>query len=148
MRKPMQVFRLDILRKIAQMGTIGSMSTQNQGELVPEWTVGDRLRKARELLELDQEPFAKLIGVSRGTVGNYERGLTEHYKPIVLRAWAMAAGVPVAWIETGTAGGPVPPPGGGNRDLARLTEKKRARAGSTRGHADTRQYFPLTRTAA
>lgn len=113
------------------------------GEQVPEWTVGDRLRKARELLDLEQGPFAALIGVSRGTVSNYERGLTSRYKPIVMNAWAAQTGVPVEWLERGepaTAGPPPTDPGRPAIDnLRRLTEQKRAR---THGARTTREYFP------
>lgn len=115
------------------------MSTQAQGDAVPEWTVGDRLRKAREVLGLEQGPFAERIGVSRGTVSNYERGTTSAYKPIVMRAWAMAAGVSLQWLETGVGMSSTPPPvpGKPSGDLAKLTESKLRRA---RG-ATTRQYL-------
>lgn len=131
------------LRKLARTVTIGHMSSQIQGDLVPEWTVGDRLRKARELLGLDQGPFALLIGVSRGTVSNYERGLTERYKPVVMNAWALATGVPVEWLESGTPTYSGPPPDGGpggvdTPALAKLTEQKRSRA---RRSSTTRDYF-------
>lgn len=76
------------------------MST-NAHWTVPVWTVGERLRKARETRGLEQGQFADLIGVSKATVSNYERDL---YKPkvVVLRAWSMATGVPVEWLETGS----------------------------------------------
>lgn len=95
--------------------------------VVPEFTVGDRLRKARELTGLDQGPFAEQLGVSRGTVSNYERSTTEHYKPIVLRAWALATGVPLEWIETGQgpSSGPTPPDDG--EALRKLTASKASR---------------------
>lgn len=68
--------------------------------VIPQFTVGDRLRKARELTGLDQAAFGEEIGVSRQSVGNYE---LEHTPPrkIVLRAWSMRTGVPVAWLEHG-----------------------------------------------
>lgn len=123
------------------------MSTYAPGDdRVPEWTVGDRLRAAREKkAQLDQGPFAELIGVSRGTVSNYERGSVDHYKPIVLRAWAMATGVPVEWLETGiSAGPPSPPPGKGQSEqLKRLTEQKRSRT-----HRPTQRYAVPALTAA
>ena len=49
------------------------MNTETTGQ-VPEWSIEDRLRKARDLTGLDQDEFAELIGVSRGTVSSYERG--------------------------------------------------------------------------
>lgn len=56
---------------------------------------------------MEQGPFAELIGVSRGTVSNYERGTTQAYKPVVVRAWALATGVSFSWLERGdTTGGP------------------------------------------
>ena len=128
------------MRKLARGATIGHMSTLAKGEQVPEWTVGDRLRKARELLGLDQGPFAARIGVSRGTVSNYERGSTERYKPNVMNAWAAHTGVPVEWLEHGDAGPtPTPPEGPRNEKLARLTEAKKARA---RRSDTTRRYLP------
>lgn len=81
--------------------------TQQRVGAVPEFTIGDRLRKARETLDMEQSPFAELIGVSRGTVSNYERGTTQAYKPVVVRAWALATGVSLEWLERGiTPGGP------------------------------------------
>lgn len=86
------------------------MTTATHGE-IPEWTVPNRLRKARDLTGLDQEDFAKEIGVSRGTVSNYERGV-EHYKRPVMLAWAMRSGVSVEWLSAGqqTAPHPINPP--------------------------------------
>lgn len=81
------------------------MSEQSTG-VIPEFTVSDRLRKAREFVALEQQEFADLIGVSRGTVSNYERGTTTRYRMIVLRAWAMATGVPVSWLQFGTTTSP------------------------------------------
>lgn len=76
--------------------------TQTFGETgtIPEWTVGDRLRKAREMTGLDQRQFAMHTGLSRGTVNNYEGGKVEPRRPSLI-LWAMATGVPVTWIETG-----------------------------------------------
>lgn len=67
---------------------------------VPEWTMADRLRKARETTGLDQGDFAAELGVSRGTVSNYEHG---HVRPreVVLRAWAMRTGVSLGWLRDG-----------------------------------------------
>lgn len=102
--------------------------TEQTAGATPEFTLGDRLRKARELMGMDQAPFAEHIGVSRGTVSNYERGLTEHYKPIVLRAWALASGVPLEWLESGTPPTNAPTPPDGGEALRRLTAAKQGRS--------------------
>lgn len=79
----------------------------NVDGLVPEWSMADRLRKARELTGLDQTEFADEIGVSRGTVSRYERGEATAKRPI-LTVWAMRTGVPLTWLTTGAAPGFVP----------------------------------------
>lgn len=65
---------------------------------IPQWTLGDRLRKARAETGLSQEEFARLILVSEGTVANYEAGATQHPKRLVLEQWAKATGVPYWWL--------------------------------------------------
>ena len=67
---------------------------------VPEWTVQDRLRKARESAGLEQAELAARIGVARTTIGNYERGITPPKRPLLL-SWALATGVPSDWLESG-----------------------------------------------
>jgi len=67
---------------------------------VPEWTIGDRLRKARESADIGVSEMAEAIGISRNSVGNYEHGHTAP-KVIVLNACALATGVSREWLETG-----------------------------------------------
>lgn len=64
---------------------------------IPTWTLGDRLRKAREFVGLTQEQLADRMGVSRKTVSNGEAGgHTPH--PLTLSAWAAACEVSLAWL--------------------------------------------------
>lgn len=80
--------------------------------LVPTWTVGDRLRKAREMAGLQAQELASDIDVDRNTVGNYERGRVKP-RTIVLKAWALRTGVSLQWLQTGeTPAGPGGPDGG------------------------------------
>jgi transcriptional regulator with XRE-family HTH domain len=65
-----------------------------------EWTVGDRLRAAREAADLDGKQFAETIGISRDTLRNYERNIFKP-KPPVLAAWCLATGFDKEWILTG-----------------------------------------------
>lgn len=65
------------------------------------FTIGDRLRKAREWAGLEQEQLAAEIDISRGTVSNYERGETQP-KKLALKAWAIRCGVPLSYLEAGT----------------------------------------------
>lgn len=92
---------------------LGGMSTQTAGA-IPEWTIADRLRKAREVTGMDQRQFADRSGISRNTVSNYETGKTTRFSRPMLAAWSMATGVPLAWLETGAgspSGRPVQPTG-------------------------------------
>ena len=77
------------------------MSTAPHGS-IPAFTIGDRLRKAREFAGLDQGQLADAMGVSRKTISNNEGGGVKP-RTIVVRAWALATGVDVTWLETGEA---------------------------------------------
>lgn len=78
------------------------MTTAMSPGTVPEWTLTDRLRKARELTELNAEDFAAELNVSRSTVHNYESPTyNKKRRVIVLKAWAMRAGVDYGWLVTG-----------------------------------------------
>lgn len=95
------------------------MTTQRQ-ERIPEWTQGDRLRKARELTGMGQREFAEHIGVSHQTVTNAEKGHREVRK-ITMNAWSLATSIPVEWLMSGTApqGDGDGPDDGGNSTLVR-----------------------------
>lgn len=87
------------------------MTTAYEAGSVPPIEVKHRLRIAREYAELEQIELADLIGVSRNTVGNAEKGRGDTRR-IVINAWALACGVPVSWIING--GAQSPPDGGGS----------------------------------
>lgn len=72
------------------------MSIQAAG-FIPSWTMGDRLRKAREASGLDQSTLAERIDVSRRTISNYETERVEA-RMIVLKQWALATGVDLSWL--------------------------------------------------
>jgi DNA-binding XRE family transcriptional regulator len=78
------------------------MSTNPAFGVVPEFTVGDRLRKARQLTELTTRQFAEEIGVSQKTITDAE-GDRRATRKIVMRAYAMRTGVSLEWLETGIA---------------------------------------------
>lgn len=84
------------------------MTTQTVGA-IPEWTLADRLRKARETAGMDQVQLAEAMGIARTTVGNYEHGHTSP-RPYILKEWALVTGVPLWWLKGNAApegGGPV-----------------------------------------
>lgn len=77
--------------------------------MIPTFTLGDRLRKAREVTGMSQVEFAEHIGIGRSTVQSYENGTTSP-KQIALKAWAMATGVPFHWLAWGMTEAPTQPP--------------------------------------
>jgi transcriptional regulator with XRE-family HTH domain len=79
---------------------------------VPEWTMADRLRKARDHAGVKQVDFADQVGISRRSLTNYELGHSTPSKPVLL-AWAMRTGVSMEWLITGKTGDG--PNGGGKR---------------------------------
>lgn len=97
-----------------------TMTTQTN-EVVPEWTVGDRLRKARQVTGLTTREFAERIGVSQKTITSAENDV-HAVRKITFLAWSMATGVPVEWLQTGDVEGtakprPDGPDGAGVRHL-------------------------------
>jgi transcriptional regulator with XRE-family HTH domain len=69
---------------------------------VPQWTLGDRLRKAREHAGLKQTEMAEEIGIGRSSIINYESDKAKPPRPVLV-AWALRCAVPYEWL----AGEPV-----------------------------------------
>ena len=83
------------------------MTISYQPGTIPQWTIADRLRKAREMTGMDQSHFAEHAGLSRQGVNAAERGQSTPRRS-TLKLWALSTGVPLHWIETGET----PSPGG------------------------------------
>jgi DNA-binding XRE family transcriptional regulator len=77
----------------------------------PPILVRHRLRIAREYAQLEQDELAALIGVSRNTVGNAEKGRVRPRR-ITINAWALACGVPATWLTDGVSQTRPPDDGG------------------------------------
>lgn len=88
------------------------MSIHEIGGAVPEWTISDRLRKAREASGLSQKELAAKASISLRTISNYENPDydKERKRPFVV-AWGLATGWSVEWLWTG-----VDPHGAGDDD--------------------------------
>ncbi len=69
-------------------------------ELVPEFDLADRMRKALRTSGVGSMEMADYLGVTRATVSNWING---HVKPSLqsLRLWAMRTGVDFDWLRTG-----------------------------------------------
>lgn len=91
-----------VLHYHTSAGILRNMTT-HAGGVVPEFHMGDRLRKAREQTGMGQGRFAEVLGIARNTVSRSELGQTHPHR-LVLRAWSEATGVPLEWLETGQVG--------------------------------------------
>lgn len=89
--------------------------------IVPRLTLGQRLRVAREHLGVEQQELAEIMGTSRQTVSAVERGIN-HPRQLLVRAWSMATGVSLHWIETGQDETPSPDGDGAGLPVSRLRE--------------------------
>lgn len=96
--------------------------TTHAHERIPQWTLGDRLRKARSLTGLNTRDFAEVIGASQPTVTAAENDRSK-VRTITLNAWALATGVDRRWLETGKTPTRPGPDGGLDAERARRYSK-------------------------
>lgn len=85
---------------------------------MPEWTRGDRMRKALESAGVSIGDMAEYLGVSRGTVSTW---LHDKFTPgrQTMRLWAIRTGAPLEWLESGSLEPPQQaPPATGRRRTA------------------------------
>lgn len=67
--------------------------------VIPEWTIGDRFRKARSLVGLGQREFAALIGVGAPAYAQWEADNSQPRNLItVAQAIERVAQVPAWWL--------------------------------------------------
>lgn len=73
------------------------MTEYATGGSVPQWDLGDRMRKALKHAGISVEEIADYLGVTRGTVSTWVNG---RIVPSVqtLRLWAMQTGVDYEWL--------------------------------------------------
>lgn len=87
------------------------MTAMHEIGAIPEFTRGDRFRRARlSAGHTNVQDFADLLGVGRSLISSVE---SERHAPrkIIVRAWALATGVPEYWLETGEVPGSGPDQG-------------------------------------
>lgn len=63
----------------------------------PEWTLQDRIRKAREHAALTQVEFAERIGVSRNTLNRWEGGIHAPSDALIEQI-AKVTNIPIEWF--------------------------------------------------
>lgn len=69
--------------------------------VVPEFTIADRVRKAREYAGMQQGELADKAGMARSGIARIESGKGGAPRRSSLIAIAFATGVDLTWLETG-----------------------------------------------
>lgn len=69
--------------------------------MIPEWTLGWRLRRSLAQAGIATEQMAEEIGVSRTTVSSWLNDRGAQPRIGYLKLWAMHCGVPLNWLLTG-----------------------------------------------
>lgn len=89
------------------------MTTQTVQPWELDWTFGDRIRKARRVLGVTTDEFARTLEVSKQAVSQWETGATTPRSVnAVARRIELAYGIPAAWL-LGQDAPTQPGPGGG-----------------------------------
>ena len=70
---------------------------EQDGETIPEWTLGDRLRKARRASAIGTSAMAAKLGCHRNSVLGWETDKVVPPLEVVVR-WARATHVPLTWF--------------------------------------------------
>jgi transcriptional regulator with XRE-family HTH domain len=99
-----------------------TMDIQPTTFVVPEWSVGDRIRKMRETLGVTRYDIEERSEgeISFKMMGNYETGLTIP-KNVILREIARLLPADYEWLKTGKApSDPQGPDGGIPNNVTRL----------------------------
>lgn len=78
--------------------TAANPNPNDPPRVVPQFTLGDRLRKAREYSGLEMQDLAAEIDIHRQTVARYENGAVKPKRHVLL-SWSLATGVDLDWIR-------------------------------------------------
>jgi transcriptional regulator with XRE-family HTH domain len=68
--------------------------------MIPEWTLGDRMRKAMESKGLTVQEISDELGVTRSSASNWIHGRVVPRKTTLI-VWSLKTGVPLEWLLEG-----------------------------------------------
>lgn len=76
-----------------------SAQTNPASYWVPQWTFADRIRKARQSVEMDQKTFAMSISKTASAVAQWEAGNSKPRDIVnVAKSIEMLTRIPASWI--------------------------------------------------
>lgn len=80
---------------------MSEMAEHGPGGLIPEWTLGDRLRKVRRIGGLGQAEFAAELGTNQKTYASWEtdKSAPRHAHLITIaKRIELITGIPASWV--------------------------------------------------
>ena len=78
------------------------MQINQENAVVPEWTLGDRLKKARLHAGLEQTELSAETGIARSSIVRYEKDQARPSRAMLI-AWALSTDVDFEWLVGGGA---------------------------------------------
>lgn len=70
----------------------------DESDLIPKWSVGDRLSKSRRAAGIGSREMCEFLGIHRNSLNAYEHDRSR--APLaILRLWAIRTEVPLAWLQ-------------------------------------------------
>lgn len=94
----MVVLREELLLCFARVCHSVGMTVQPE-PIYPDWTLGDRLRKARTIARMTQGEFAAAIGVKEGSLAAWETDRAQPRNIVgVAKRIELLTGIPAAWV--------------------------------------------------
>lgn len=93
----------------------------DHGFVYPTWTFGDRVRKARDMADMNQRDFSAAIGTTEGSLATWETGRSKPRDIVAIaKRVEMLTHIPASWL-LGIDDPPAPGPNGpGARKLPRM----------------------------
>ena len=88
---------MDVLTHSWYVSYVGHMAAETTHRARPDWTLQDKIRKAREYAGMSQQDLADRLSIARASVVNWERGHTVPLRPL-LDMVADATGVDPDWL--------------------------------------------------
>lgn len=83
------------------------MTVMSQPQVVvPDWSLGWRLRRSLEWADVSAKEMAGELGVSEGTISRWCHDVGAPPRSVYLRAWATYCRVPFVWLQYGEDGLP------------------------------------------
>ena len=69
--------------------------------IIPAWTIGDRMAKARRAAGISTAAMCDYLGIHRNSCNAYEHDRARPPK-YILRLWAIRCAVPADWLDPST----------------------------------------------